>query len=154
MNPNPFAPAQQQTLLALRKALSNTRTVLVATVPVIAVLKMAAWLDRPGERDRDLDDLAHIMNDHLEADDIRRWEDDLINAGLPHDDQSAFALGQDVARIAQASHLAIVEGFLKAVEDEASSANARFARCFGQRDATDVVASRLQAFQRGLQAKP
>jgi ParB-like chromosome segregation protein Spo0J len=94
------------------------------------------------------------MNDYLEADDTRRWEDDLINAGLLHDDQSAFALGQDVARIAEASHLAIIDRFLVAVSDEASSSNARFARCFGQRDATDVVASRLQAFQMGLQRKP
>ena len=85
---------------------------------------------------------------------MRRWEDDLINAGLPHDDQSAFALGQDVARIAGASHVAIIDRFLVAVSNEASSSNARFARCFGQRDGNDVVASRLGAFRRGLLMKP
>ena len=33
-------------------------SIAVATVPVIAVLKMAAWLDRPAERDRDLETSA------------------------------------------------------------------------------------------------
>jgi ParB-like chromosome segregation protein Spo0J len=85
---------------------------------------------------------------------MRRWEDDLIDAGLSHEDQSAFALGQDVARIADMAHVATVERFVQAVEDEASSANARFARCLGRSDDTGVLPSRLQAFRKGLQTKP
>jgi predicted nucleotidyltransferase len=95
--------------------LDGTADLDVATVPVIAVLKMASWLDRPAERERDLDDLAHILDDYLEPDDLRRWDDDLIESGLPHEDQSAFALGQDIARIVLAPHLTVIDSFLAAV---------------------------------------
>ncbi len=44
----------------------------VAAVPVVIVLKMAAWLDRPSERDRDLQDIAHVLNEYLVPDDARR----------------------------------------------------------------------------------
>ena len=65
----------------------------VATIPVVVVLKMASWLDRPSERDRDLEDLAHVFKEYLKADDLRRWEDELVETGFAYDDQSAFALG-------------------------------------------------------------
>jgi len=130
--------------------LDGTTNLDVATVPVIAVLKMASWLDRPAERERDLDDLAHILDDYLEPDDLRRWEDDLIESGLSHEDQSAFALGQDVARIAAQAHHETIERFLAAVSDEASAHDALFARCFGGGDATEVLANRLRAFRSGL----
>ena len=41
MNPNPFAPAQRQTLLALRKALPDTRTVLVGAAALACQMDMA-----------------------------------------------------------------------------------------------------------------
>ncbi len=134
--------------------LDASTTLDVATVPVIAVLKMAAWLDRPAERDRDLEDLAHVIDDYLEPDDLRRWKDDLINSGLDYENQSAFALGQDVAAIAKSAHVAVIEAFLGAVDDEALPANARLARCFGGGDSVRVLTSRLQSFRMGLQRTP
>lgn len=122
----------------------------VATVPVIAVLKMTAWLDRTAERERDLQDIAHILDDYLEPDDLRRWDDALIESGLPHEDQSACALGQDIARIVGRAHLAVIEAFMAAVSDEASSSNAVFARSFGRGDGAAVVGARLHAFRAGL----
>jgi predicted nucleotidyltransferase len=133
--------------------LDETTGLEVATVPVIAVLKMTAWLDRPAERERDLQDIAHILDDYLEPDDLRRWDDALIDAGLPHEDQSAFPLGQDIARIAEAAHLAVIDSFVAAVSDEASSSNAVFASNFGKPDGTAVVAARLQAFTMGLRTR-
>ncbi len=35
----------------------------IAPVPVIAVLKMISYLDRPAERERDLRDLAHTSRE-------------------------------------------------------------------------------------------
>jgi predicted nucleotidyltransferase len=125
----------------------------VATVPVIVVLKMASWLDRPAERERDLVDLAHVLDDYLEPDDLRRWDDDLIESGLPHEEQSAFALGRDIARIVLPPHLTVIDSFVAAVSDEASSSNAVFARSFGTSEGTVVVAARLQAFRMGLGMK-
>ncbi len=133
--------------------LDGTTDLEVATVPVIAVLKMTAWLDRPAERERDLQDIAHILDDYLEPDDLRRWDDALIDSGLPHEDQSAFALGLDIARIVGPAHISVIDAFVAAVSDEASSSNAVFARSFGTSDGTAVVAARILAFLAGLRAK-
>jgi predicted nucleotidyltransferase len=122
----------------------------VATVPVIAVLKMAAWLDRPSERQHDLEDLAHVLDDYLESDDVRRWDDDLVDARLPHEDQSAFALGKEVARVAAPSHVELVERFLAAVSDETSAANVQLARCFNAVDQHEALVGRLGAFRLGF----
>jgi predicted nucleotidyltransferase len=45
----------------------------VAPVPVIAVLKMVSYLDRPAERERDLHDIAHILENYVSPDDERRF---------------------------------------------------------------------------------
>jgi predicted nucleotidyltransferase len=89
----------------------------VATVPVIAILKMSAFLDRPAERERDLEDLVHILDEFLGDDDDRRWESPLLEAGVEFVDQSAFAIGLEVARIARADHLTVVRRFLEAVTE-------------------------------------
>lgn len=123
----------------------------VATVAVVAILKMAAWLDRPYERDRDLADLTWTLVEYLGDTDPRRFEDDLVHAGLPFDDQSAFALGQDVGRIAEQSHLELVERFLAAVERDDAPGHWAFVACF--RDSSDPGArleSRLKAFRLGF----
>ncbi|MCA9619915.1 MAG: hypothetical protein KC731_12910 [Myxococcales bacterium] len=46
-------------------------TMLVPTAPVIAFLKMRAWLDRPAVRTKDLGDLAHLLAGHVGDDDDR-----------------------------------------------------------------------------------
>jgi predicted nucleotidyltransferase len=122
----------------------------VASVPTIAVLKMAAWLDRLGERDRDLEDLAHIFDEYLSADDPRRWGDDLIEAGVPYEHQSAFVVGQDIAEIVLDAHVGIVAAFLEAVGDESRPPFARLARCIGSIDPVETLNGRLNAIRAGL----
>ncbi len=95
-------------------ALPRGDAVSVATVPVITVLKMAAFLDRPWERERDLQDLAAVFLHYLEPTDDRRWEPPL-DEGIEFSDQSAMALGIDIARIAGPLHHALVTRFLAAL---------------------------------------
>lgn len=54
----------------------------VAPVPVIAVLKMISYLDRPAERERDLHDLAHILDKHVAPGDDRRFAPAVLDAGV------------------------------------------------------------------------
>jgi predicted nucleotidyltransferase len=71
----------------------------VAPVPVIALLKMVAWLDRPADRQRDLDDLSELMKSYLDE----RVDDDfdrLVELGLG-DIGHARALGEDIAKLAR-----------------------------------------------------
>jgi len=125
----------------------------VATIPVVVVLKMAAWLDRPSERDRDLQDLAHIFKEYLRADDLRRWEDELIETELAYDDQSAFALGRDVGVIVAEVHRRLIDRFLAAVSDESSAAHAHFARYFAHEASSTKLSPQLRAFRQGLARK-
>ncbi|MCU0692518.1 MAG: hypothetical protein MUF54_14050 [Polyangiaceae bacterium] len=93
-----------------------------------------------------------ISTAYLEPYDLRRWDDALIESGLAYEDQSAFALGQDIARIAGPAHLTVIDAFVAAASDEASSNNAVFARGFGASGDTAVVATRLQSFRMGLRS--
>ncbi len=122
----------------------------VAIVPVVVILKMAAWLDRPAERDRDLQDLAHVFNEYLEPDASRRWEDELIEAQLAYEDQSAFALGRDIGAVAKEVHYQLIIGFLAAVSDDSAAAHASFARYLAHENSSTILDARLQAFRRGL----
>ena len=67
--------------------------------------------------------------------------------------RSASTLGDDIARIVGPAHLRVIDAFVAAVSDEASSSNAVFARSFGKPGGTAVVAARLQAFTLGLRFK-
>lgn len=93
-----------------------------ATVPVITLLKMAAYLDRPAERARDLQDIAHIFDRYLDEGDDRNFASALWDAGLEGDQASAFALGQDLGELVNDTERAVVEKFLsKLLEGEEPS---------------------------------
>lgn len=87
----------------------------IATVPTIVVLKVAAFLDRPAERDRDLEDLAMLFEQYLDEVDDRRFEPPLVE--LDFESHVPFALGLDVAAIAEVSHQVLVDRFLGRITD-------------------------------------
>ncbi len=70
-------------------------TIRVAPVSVITVLKMISYLDRPGQRLRDLQDLAHILTDYPEPE--ARFADIVIDRGLGYDQSGPFILGREIA---------------------------------------------------------
>jgi predicted nucleotidyltransferase len=126
-------------------------SIAVATVPVIAVLKMAAWLDRPDERGRDLEDLGHILADYLAADDMRRWDDPRLAEVPDFEHQPALALGLDIAEIAELTHRQLVESFLEAIDQPDSIAFERIARASSLgADPQRAFRLRLDAFRAGL----
>jgi len=71
--------------------LRDTLTIPVARLPVIALLKMVAWLERP-DRQRDLHDLIFIFDNALADDDEVRWDPGhaLASTNLDYPNQSAF----------------------------------------------------------------
>lgn len=77
---------------AERASLPGTsETVEVASLASIVVLKIAAWLDRPHQRRKDLEDLGRIFEAALDEWDDRRWGPPL--ADVPHEQQAAFFIG-------------------------------------------------------------
>ncbi len=90
----------------------------VVPIPVLVVLKIAAYLDRPHERMKDLQDLAHLFVDYLGPEDPRRYEDDVFEAELDYEVVSAFVLGREIAEFADRNDLELIERFLTRVRDE------------------------------------
>lgn len=110
----------EMSLVGIRHALSAPPVPLVGgfelSVPgvaVIALLKMAAYLDRPSERERDLKDLAHILDEYPSMDDERLYGDEGILAlGLMGHEAQPFLLGRELAALVDEVERAAVEGFL------------------------------------------
>lgn len=126
----------------------------LASLAALTLLKMVAWLDRPHERTKDLGDLALILDQALDGDDDRRWDEEhpVFQSGLDHEDQGAFFIGREMARIAEPAHRVWVDRFLARASDpdsEAFGAMVRAAR-YGRDDPEDRLTRRLAAFKVGL----
>lgn len=72
--------------------------VLVASLPTIIVLKMAAYLDRPS-RERDLQDLATIFEYGVRPEDEDRYSGPVFDVDLTYEEAGPFVLGRRVAEI-------------------------------------------------------
>ena len=127
----------------------------IADLPVVVVLKMVAWLDRPAERSKDLGDLALILEKALVDADERRWDGPVFDSGLEHEDQSAFFVGLEVAKIAAPQHLEAVERFLARVEvpDSADFADMLREAAYVSDDPDGTLLRRWKAFRFALPSR-
>lgn len=128
----------------------------VAPVPLVVVLKMAAYLDRPFERERDLEDLAWLLEKYLADDEDRRFSDPVLDAGVADEVVSAFLLGLDVgAAVAGAKneHELVGRFIDKAMDEDDRQATldkiARFAPSSSERT-PEKAAERIGAFRKGF----
>ena len=126
----------------------------VATVPVVAVLKMGAYRDRSAERGRDLVDLAYVLAEYAE-DDLDRWfSPELLALQLDSEDVGAYLLGRDIAEIVDTDERSLVDSFLEIAtrEDHPTATLVRLAQAGprGLRDDLDAVLRRLRAFAEGF----
>ena len=121
--------------------------VLVPSAPVLAFLKMRAWLDRPADRPKDLQDIAYLLCEYIGDDDDRRFEDDLFDLELDFQDVSPFALGRDLGRIVQSDHIPHVEEFLAIATPEKLAAYGP--ACWHSADHAEQA---LHVFDRGFKA--
>jgi predicted nucleotidyltransferase len=128
--------------------------VLVPPLPVLVLLKMIAWMDRPFDRAKDLGDIAHIW-DHALSDD-ERWAEPnpwLDGSNLEYDDQGAFFVGLKLGQVAGPGHIHWAKRFLDQVRNEDSLAFAQFVRAshYAGDNAEAKLRGRLSAFELGLQ---
>ena len=143
--------------LAFTHAESHTLddvVVLVAPPPVIAVLKMVSFGDRPAARERELEDIGHLLDAYVDGDSLlERWEE-AFDCGEV-DLASAYLLGLDMARIvASGTHKDTIQTFLERVGPEGAH-HATMVRVGPARWRTEKRAldRRLQAFRQGLSAR-
>jgi predicted nucleotidyltransferase len=144
--------------LALQHAEAHAvsgHSVWVTPPAVVAILKMVSFADRPAERERDLEDIAQLLDAYVDNDSGRR-RDEAADCG-EFDLAPAYLLGIDVARLlAGERHGAIVRDFLHRVEDAESVTHALMMRRGPSRwsTAADALARRLDAFKAGMKRVP
>jgi predicted nucleotidyltransferase len=96
-------------LVAFDLLLHHTRpfALELASIPTLVVLKMAAWLENPHERDRDVQDIGFILSEYLSDEHERRWADPALGyrehrTGAPRrarPEVSGTAFGRGVLRV-------------------------------------------------------
>jgi len=95
--------------------LSDGTPLRVAPIPVIAILKMASFLDRPHDRQRDLADIGWMLHTYVDGLDDRRFDARFDALGIEYVEGSAFLLGEDLSSIVAPTHESLVERFLAAI---------------------------------------
>ncbi len=74
--------------------------VAVADLPVVLILKMIAFLDRPTQRQRDIQDILAVLRWHEASAGDRLFAQDIVELDRPIDEAAAYLIGTDVAAIA------------------------------------------------------
>lgn len=87
----------------------------VAPIPVLTVLKIVAYHDRPPERERDLADLACILTEYDPED---RFSDEVFELGLSYEEVGPFLLARNISEMVNDIERVEVERFVKEASDE------------------------------------
>jgi predicted nucleotidyltransferase len=125
----------------------------VAPLPVIVLLKMVAWLDRPAERERDLEDLAHVFDEFVEPQDEAFYGPEVIAQQISVEYVSAYLLGRELGLLVDAEERALAERFIgKLLADEATRSLMARLGPRGWNGNAEELAPRLELFLRGFRA--
>ncbi len=135
---------------SVEHATGDGQRVRVAPPAVVAVLKMASYLDRPAERERDLADIAHLFDLYIDEDSDRRWDE---AAGVEFDLVPAFLLGRDIGRLLGPARRALVDRFIARVGNPDSSEHSRMERRGRDpwRNQVEPLRRRLDSFRQGFE---
>jgi predicted nucleotidyltransferase len=127
------------------------QSVRVAPPAVVAVLKVVSYLERPPERERDLADIAHLLDQYVDEDSPRRWEE---ARDIEFDLAPAYLLGLDIHGIVDA-HRPLVDAFLDRVGPEDSTAHSIMERVGPAtwRGQEAPLARRVAAFRTGYETE-
>lgn len=139
---------------AVRLEVARGVSVRVASLRSLVILKMAAYLDRPWERDSDLSDLAYILSEFVGPDADERWSDEVLDLGLAFEDVSPFVLGKQLTALVDDAERGLVQSFLSAIDDPAdplATAPRMARRAPSAWNDLKSLRLRLSAFRRGLE---
>ena len=126
--------------------------IMLAPPALIAFLKVVAFQERPGDRVRDLGDIAFLLDEHRE--DARIFAADVIQTQLPEDLLGAFLLGRDLAQLLDAEERTVALDFSDRIlqHRDGGFAEQQLNRQGppSWRDDPDRVRHIMRAFERGL----
>lgn len=130
----------------------------VASVPVIALLKMAAYQERPHDRRKDLGDIAIALEDYVSDDDPRRFSNEVLEAGIRYEEVSPFLLGRDLAGLIDEIESRSVTRFISLAMGQGDGGMTQAvmlqeAPIPSWREHPDEFNAALKAFERGLTSR-
>lgn len=94
----------------------------VVPLPVLTLLKIISYLDRPEERERDIRDVGELLKRYERDNDDRRFSDEIIDRQIEYGSVGAFLLGMDLGAMCSETERVVVAGFVAEVNDETSRA--------------------------------
>lgn len=134
--------------------LSEDLTVRVPPPEVIAVLKMVSFLDRPADRKRDLEDIAHLFEGLIGPADDERFAPEVVDLDLDYTDVSAFVMGRRLSGCLDERTRGVVEAFTARLrEDDLAQAWMLSSAPDTWREHPEQLVARLDAFERGIGVK-
>ncbi len=142
---------------AVSVELASGSVVRVASLRSLVVLKIAAYLDRPRERDNDLADIAHIMFEYVGPTVDARWSDEVVDLGMDFEDVSPFVLGKELGALVDSAERRLVQKFVATLEDPEDRLSTLHRMAEGAPAAWKDAARlrlRLLAFRRGFESQP
>ena len=97
----------------------------IAPLPVLVALKATAYMDQPLEREKDLADLAHILQWYPPEDDLRRFELEVIDRAYTMETAGCFILGREIASVLEPADRVPVVQVIERVREESDGGRAR-----------------------------
>jgi len=91
--------------------------VAVADLPAVIILKMIAYLDRPPQRLRDVQDILAVLRWHEDGAGDRLFEERVVRLDLPVDEAAALLVGSDVAEVADGRCTPKIREFMDVVDE-------------------------------------
>jgi len=141
---------------AIQVPLAPDLSIEVAPPEVITLLKMVAYLDRPQERWRDLEDISHLLEESEPRDPDDRFSPEILDSGMGYELVSAYLLGKSIGTMVDERERRLVEVFVSKVQDEDDPdlTQARMVRARPWEGEPGSLLSRMAAFDRGFKARP
>ncbi len=116
---------------AVTRQVSPGTSLRVIPVPVLALLKIASFLDSPYDRQKDAQDILSIL-ERYEIEGDRRFSTEIYDAGVDYDRAGAFLLGQDLAMLCKGMEAELVTKFTCALQNDTTVEATAFARATGR----------------------
>lgn len=129
--------------------------VTVAPVPIVALLKIVSYQDRPTERERDLQDLAYILDRYPAADDDRRFSDLVYENDMTSETAGAFVLGTELGAWIDARERNKIDSLFDLLLEEVDGGRTRAVMLRNAPSAwgrdTEELLNRVLGFKQGLE---
>ena len=113
---------------------------------------MVSYCDRPAERERDLEDITHLLDTYVDEECERRWDD---TAQCEFELAPAYLLGLDLGRtVTLPEHSAVIDSFLERIGNDDAPNHALMSRRGPKQwqSESHALSRRLQAFRAGMAA--